>query len=263
MKCGRISSGLLLRLTLDDFIEKANLIHQCKYNYSKTLYNKGKTMIDIICPEHGIFRQRAEGHLNGNGCPACAYCNISHVIRNTQDEMIERFKKIHGERYDYSEVIYQTMRTHINIICNIHGIFQQFPEGHMYGQGCPRCSKQYYSVSKISQEWLSMIKASCPLLELEYRIPDTNYFADGYDPSTRTIYEFHGDYWHGNPNRYDASVFNEITKCTMGQLLENTIKKKEVCISLGYRYVEIWEHTWKKCKKLLRRIQRRIITNRQ
>ena len=100
---------------------------------------------------------------------------------------------------------------------------------------------------------------------MEYRIPDTNYFADGYDPSTRTIYEFHGDYWHGNPSRSNASIFNErtkCTKCTMGQLLENTLKKQETCTSLGYCYVEIWEHTWRKCKKLLRMLQQRIILTR-
>lgn len=100
------------------------------------------------------------------------------------------------------------------------------------------------------------------MLELEYRIPDTNYFADGYDPSTRTIYEFHGDYWHGNPKIFLTSTMNERTKCTMGQLYENTLKKRDTCISLGFRYIEIWEHTWMKCKKTLRRLQRRIILTR-
>ena len=261
--CGSTITGLQLRLTQDEFIEKAHKVHQNKYDYSKIIYVIGNTIIDIICPEHGIFQQKAACHLQGCGCTSCGYRDVSFAIRNTQDEILEKFRRIHGDRYDYCDVKYQTIHEAVTIKCKDHGSFQQSSHGHIQGQGCPRCARQNKRISIISQEWLSMIKVSCPSLELEYRIPDTNYFADGYDPSTRTIYEFHGDYWHGNPSRYDASIFNERTKCTMGQLRENTLKKKETCTSLGYRYVEIWEHTWMKCKKLLRGIQRRIILNRR
>jgi G:T-mismatch repair DNA endonuclease (very short patch repair protein) len=261
--CGHKRIGLQLRLTQDDFIERANQIHHHKYDYSKVMYVTGNTMIDIICPEHGIFQQKAACHLQGCGCTPCGYRDVSVATRNTQAEVLEKFRKIHGDRYDYCDTEYQTTHDIVMIKCKEHGSFQQSPHGHLHGQGCPRCAIQNNRVSIVSQEWLSMIKASCPSLELEYRIPDTNYFADGYDPSTRTIYEFHGDYWHGNPNRYESSVWNERTKCTMGQLYENTLKKRETCIALGYRYVEIWENTWRKCKKYLRRIQRKIILTRQ
>ena len=262
-KCSRKQRGLLLRLTLDKFIEKAHHIHHNKYDYSNVVYHKSDSVINIICPNHGLFKQQAGCHLQGYGCTPCGYLDASVATRYTQDEIIERFKNFHGERYDYKDVIYNTTHDNVIIHCNTHGIFHQSPKCHIQGQGCPRCARQNTRISKISQEWLSMIKVSHPLLELEYHIPNTNYFADGYDPESRTIYEFHGDYWHGNPNRYEASIFNEITKCTMGQLYENTIKKREICISLGFRYIEIWEHTWKKCKKLIRMIQQRIILARQ
>jgi len=262
-RCGHILIGLRSRLTLDEFIEKSNQIHHNKYDYSKAIYVKGNSIVDIICPEHGIFQQKAAGHLCGYGCSPCGYKDVSIATRYTQNKVLENFRRIHGDCYDYCDVEYKTNHEVVTIKCKDHGSFQQSPHGHLQGQGCPRCARQNQRISKISQEWLAMIKASCPLLELEYHIPNTPYFADGYDPSTRTIYEFHGDYWHGNPARYDASVFNERTKCTMGQLLENTLKKKESCTVLGYRYVEIWEHTWMKCKKLIRGIQRRIILARQ
>lgn len=262
-RCGSITTGLKLRLNLNEFIEKANIIHHHKYDYSKVIYVTGNTTIDIICPEHGIFKQKAACHLQGCGCTPCGYREVSVVTRNTQTEVLEKFRQIHGDRYDYCEVEYRTTNDAVTIKCKEHGLFQQSPHGHIQGQGCPRCAIQNKRVSIVSQEWLSLIKVSHPLLELEYHIPDTSYFADGYDPISRTIYEFHGDYWHGNPARYDASVFNERTKCTMGKLFENTLKKKESCTTLGYRYVEIWEHAWMKCKKLLRGIQRRIIMARQ
>jgi len=262
-KCSHKQSGLLLRLTLDEFIEKSHRIHKNKYDYSKVIYDTGNTIIEIICPEHGLFKQKAAGHLNGYGCTPCGYLDVSVATRYTQDEIIERFKSSHGERYDYKDVVYNTSHDNVMIHCNKHGIFHQSPKCHIQGQGCPRCARQHTRISKTSQEWLSMIKVSCPLLELEYHIPNTNYFADGYDPDSHTIYEFHGDYWHGNPTIYDATAINTRTKLTMGQLYENTIKKRETCISLGYRYIEVWEHTWKKCKKLIQGLQRRIILTRQ
>jgi len=262
-RCGIDERTVLITHTTNDFIEKANIIHKNKYDYSSVEYNGIKSYVTIICPIHGSFIQNAGCHLQGCGCTLCGYHKNSILSRHTQDEILDKFRRIHGDRYDYCDVEYQTTNDSVTIKCKEHGSFQQSPHGHLQGQGCPRCARQNQRISIVSQEWLSMIKSSCPLLELEYHIPDTNYFADGYDPSTRTIYEFHGDYWHGNPNRYAASVCNETTKCTMGQLFENTIKKKEVCVSLGYRYVEIWEHTWKKCKKLLRRIQRKIILARR
>ena len=55
-------------------------------------------------------------------------------------EVLERFKKIHGNKYDYSKVIYVNNHTKVHIICPIHGEFQQSPYCH-YGQKheCPKC----------------------------------------------------------------------------------------------------------------------------
>ena len=54
-----------------DFIEKSNLIHNGKYDYSIVEYKNARTKIDIICNIHGIFKQTPANHLNGNGCPIC------------------------------------------------------------------------------------------------------------------------------------------------------------------------------------------------
>ena len=60
------------RLTNEEFIEKANIVHNFKYNYSKINYNNSKNSINIICTEHGIFKQVANNHLQGFGCKHCA-----------------------------------------------------------------------------------------------------------------------------------------------------------------------------------------------
>lgn len=60
----------------------------------------------------------------------------------TKDEFIERARKIHGDKYDYSKVEYVNARTKVCIICPIHGEFWQTPEKHLLGRGCRVCSNR-------------------------------------------------------------------------------------------------------------------------
>ena len=53
---------------------------------------------------------------------------------------IEKSHKIHGNRYDYSNINYINSKTEIVIICPIHGKFLQTPSNHLQGQGCKKCS---------------------------------------------------------------------------------------------------------------------------
>lgn len=64
---------------------------------------------------------------------------------------------------------------------------------------------------------------------------------DGYCKETNTVYEFHGDYWHGNPSLYNSSDINEHTKSTFGELYTKTNKREEYIKSQGYNLVTIWE----------------------
>jgi hypothetical protein len=75
----------------------------------------------------------------------------------------------------------------------------------------------------------------------EYNIPGTRYRADGYCEKTNTIYEFHGDYWHGNPNIHAPDAINEVLGVSMGELYLRTIKRENQIISLGYNLVIMWE----------------------
>lgn len=62
---------MAIRLSTEEFIEKAKLIHGDKYDYSKIEYKNYETKICIICPIHGEFYQTPNKHLNGCGCPKC------------------------------------------------------------------------------------------------------------------------------------------------------------------------------------------------
>ena len=54
-----------------DFVSRSNVVHNHKYTYNDTHYTKSKHKVNITCPEHGPFEQRAESHLDGRGCPKC------------------------------------------------------------------------------------------------------------------------------------------------------------------------------------------------
>lgn len=126
----------------DKFIEKANNIHGNKYDYSKTHYINNETKICIICPVHGEFYQTPHNHTKSNnptGCPKCGTNNSVNKRKGDGNNFIEKAKNIHGNKYDYSMVEYANNKTKVRIICPIHGEFQQKPNNHLNGQGCPFC----------------------------------------------------------------------------------------------------------------------------
>lgn len=128
------------RVTLEVFIDRANKIHNFKYDYSNVDWINTKVKVEIICPIHGSFYQKPFKHLEGQGCPNCRKNSIV-----TQDEFIERARNIHGKStYDYSRVKYVNMWTPVEIICPVHGSFFQTPAKHIKtgkcaAQGCPSC----------------------------------------------------------------------------------------------------------------------------
>jgi len=60
------------RLSTGDFINRAVKVHGDKYDYSLVKYTISHNNVDILCHEHGVFKQKANNHLNGSGCPACS-----------------------------------------------------------------------------------------------------------------------------------------------------------------------------------------------
>lgn len=123
----------------ENFIQKVSKIHQNKYDYSLVKYKNIKTPVIIICPVHGKFEQTPRAHLKGQGCSKCGRVLCSKKLRYSKEQFIEEAKKIHGNRYDYSQVVYVNNMTKVKIGCPIHGYFLQGPNSHLQGKGCPKC----------------------------------------------------------------------------------------------------------------------------
>ncbi len=125
-----------IKFTTQDFIEKANRIHNNRYDYSKSIYVNSRSKIVITCREHGDFQTTPNIHINSkSGCPLC------WRIKLTTEKFIERAKIIHKDKYDYSKSIYTKAKTKLCIICPEHGEFYTTPNSHIYHQaGCAICS---------------------------------------------------------------------------------------------------------------------------
>jgi hypothetical protein len=121
----------------NDFIKESIKLYGNKYDYSLVEYKNALSKVNIICKVHGIFEQRASSHLQGNGCIKC----FTISSRLNINDFVNRSNIIHINNYDYSLVEYINNRTKVKIICKEHGIFEQKPNNHLNGNGCPICKE--------------------------------------------------------------------------------------------------------------------------
>ena len=129
---------------LEEFIQICTIKHSNKYDYSKVEYVNKTTLVCIICPIHGEFYMTPRNHMMGQGCPKCSGRGLS------KDEVLQKAKLIHGDKYDYSKVVFTKMHDKVTIICPIHGEFQQTLSKHISKkQGCPKCGVIKRSAEKL------------------------------------------------------------------------------------------------------------------
>lgn len=142
------------RMTYEEFIKKYKEIHgEIKYEFNKSTFIDSHTPMKIICPKHGEFWKSPKNILKYD-CWKCSYEKRSNKNLLTTEEFINRAKKIHGDKYNYSESIYNGTKTPIKIICPKHGEFMQTPNDHLSGKGCQLCNESHLekAVKKILEE---------------------------------------------------------------------------------------------------------------
>ena len=122
------------KLTTEEFIAKANVVHNSRYGYSNVTYINNQSKITITCKQHGNFLQRPSNHLNGFGCSRCGRKNIFNAL-----DFISKANETHNNKYSYMNTVYSGTKTQIVITCKTHGNFTQLPSDHIRGIGCPAC----------------------------------------------------------------------------------------------------------------------------
>jgi len=257
-QCRYLKSSTANASNTAQFIYKAIQIHGQMYNYNNVKYINNCTPVFITCNVHGDFMQRPASHINGAGCIKCSYDKRALQQSHTTDMFISNARVVHGCKYNYDKVCYINNATRIIITCNIHGDFQQLPASHINGAGCPCCSIKSYSV--ISIQWLNTIMIAEDIVIQhaenvgEWVIPNTRITVDGYCKETNTIYEFYGNYWHGNPQLHTPCTYNITLRTTMGELFQKTIDREQKIKNLGYNLITIWESDYKQLLKTKREL---------
>ena len=114
-------------------------------------YEGKRTIIRLRCPDHGGFHLAAAAVRRSPGCPTCArrasQANRTEGVRRRNSETlqqrhlawVEAAQAFHGERFDYSRVIYVDARSGVIIGCPQHGYYKQAPGAHLH-QGCRKCA---------------------------------------------------------------------------------------------------------------------------
>ena len=143
--------------TTQEFIEICNKIHNNKYDYSMVEYINKDCKVNIICPIHGVFSQRARLHMKGSGCPKCSYEERGKKFKKCLNEFIFQSNIIHNNFYSYDKFVYVDSHTKGVITCPIHGDFEQKPNDHLQGKGCPMCNMS--KLEKDAYVFLSKKKA--------------------------------------------------------------------------------------------------------
>lgn len=247
-KCGLLDLRSQFSKGFEAFVKQAKDVHGNKYEYVGEYVNN-KTKLEICCTEHGSFSQTPDNHINGGtGCPKCSLISLGNMRTSaSKNEFIQRAREIHGSKYEYIGE-YLNSSEKIEIICPVHGSFFQSPNAHLSAKGCHRCSN---TSSRPENKWLD--RFAIPDLQRQHIIAvkgkRRRLMVDGYDPSTNTVYEFLGDFYHGNPIVYpDPFHWNSKLRSQMFHLYERTLAREKSIKSAGYNYVSIWEHDWNAAK---------------
>ena len=198
------------RSTVEEFITKANIIHEFKYDYSKAVYYNQKSQVTILCPEHGEFIQKAQNHLHGHGCSICGKGSSISERTKGKTHWIASAIKHHGNTYDYSLVSEDVKgSSKVTIICQEHGEFTQGLREHSMGFGCTKCG--YRAGAEKLLLPLAEFKIRCTLVHANDYTYEKTIMVAGNEKIVITC-KVHGDFTQGKFDHLNGHGCPECSK---------------------------------------------------
>ena len=211
--------------TTQEFIEICNKIHNNKYDYSMVEYINKDCKVNIICPIHGVFSQRARLHMKGSGCPKCSYEERGKKFKKCLNEFIFQSNIIHNNFYSYDKFVYVDAKTKGVITCPIHGDFEQKPNDHLQGKGCPMCN-----MSKLEKDAYVFLSKNSINFEQQKKFDWLGKQSlDFYLPEYNIAIECQGKQHFGNGGWSDKFDFNKQK--------ERDIIKHSLCVEHGIKII--------------------------
>ena len=153
---------------------------------------------------------RPNNHLNEQGCPYCG-----GTKKRTQEEFIERAKKVHGDKYDLSKVRYVNMHTKIVIICPKHGEFLILPGHFINGVGCKKCfdekKKELYT-----KPFEKFVEEAREIHGDKYDYSKVEYINTG--TKVCIVCPIHGEFWQSPHNHLGGNGCPECKKVYLNKI---------------------------------------------
>lgn len=157
-------------------------------------------------------------HISGDGHKLVnfenLYCKSHEIYYNINNVAIKRSFVCPSCLKDRRRKTIQESKPHLN--CN-------YTHGNSF-------------ISKTEKTWLDSLNV--PIRQ--HWLPDVGYRVDGFDPSTNTVYLYHGRFWHGCPITYDPEYINPINKTPMKELYARTLLYEDKIRQQGYNLITTW-----------------------
>lgn len=208
------------KLTTEEFKERLLIEHPELELLSE--YNGDKNYVIVRCKKHNhTFRTKPNSLHNGSSCQKCYDERRGNTTRKTTEQFIEEAKSIHGDKYDYSKVVYKNRKEKVCIMCPIHGEFWQSPEKHtLRKQGCPKCVGRNKTNEEVIKEFKNIHKD-------DYIYDKVDYINN----STKVciICPIHGEFWQ-TPDKHlqgegcPICKSSKLERIVRNFLIENNIK---------------------------------------
>ena len=242
-----------------DFPKTFSIINKKKHNSTLILKGKYKSAyvrMPVYCKICKKISDITPSKLiQGTGCLNCN--GRGNLGKNDKDWLEDILKKYPDDQFyyepkDFKECIWDKK---ITIFCRkCKKIFVKTLNSHLHTNGCPRCSLAGVSkeqinclnyIAKVTGQ--NIIHAKNSTLG-EYKIPGVGK-VDGFCEETKTVFEYHGAFYHADPYEYNHKYdvvhpLHTETGKTYKEVYENSCKKDENIRNAGYNLIVVWSRDW-------------------
>lgn len=243
-KCGNANKSKQKNATArTSFVSKAHNVHGNAYTYPAIddEYRTQHSIITVVCPKHGDFRQKAVTHLQGCGCPACAArkqqsANADNIV--TWDAFIARAEARFGSAFQYRCEHWNGIKSRIEMYCDTHGWQHVIAEQHLQSMGCPVCNRRGGTTKTVAY-LQQFIEAHGFAVVLEHS-PEWlgRKSLDLFVPEAKLAIEFNGAWCHhSSPNSVSSTA-----KFARNRNAHH--EKWKLCRDNGMTLLQIWDFKW-------------------
>ena len=198
-----------------------------------------RSKVRVVC-ERGHIHNVSPGYLSkGIGCKLC----LTESKRTPFDQVVKEFNE---SGFIVLSKEYVSAHTPLVVECkNGHTIRKRLISVRE-GKECYQCTRK--SRSKVSQRWLDGLEIPPLQREITLSVGGDRIRVDAFSPETNTVYEFLGDYWHGNPSTKNLQEVNEISGRTFQELYSQTFQRFDKLRAAGFNIIYVWENDFKNGK---------------